>query len=96
MSVYEAMVILPERLTEEEIETGLDGLKSQIKTLGGDVQAATRMGKKPFARKLHKQSTGEYALVTFSGDNKLVSSLHDSLRHNDSIFRMQVIRLPEA
>jgi len=95
VSVYEAMVILPDRLTEDEIEKGLDSLKSEIKSLGGTVQAATRMGKKNFARKLNKQSTGEYALVTFSGTGNLSGQLQERLKHNESIFRIQVVRLPE-
>lgn len=95
MSRYEAMVILPEALGEEQIEQGLDTLKNEIKTLGGTVNAATRMGKKNFARPLRKQRLGEYALVTFTAPGDGVAKLLERIKHNESLFRVQVVRVNE-
>jgi ribosomal protein S6 len=91
---YEAMVILPESLTEEEIEAGLDSLNKEIKVLGGTVAGkAARMGRKPFARPMKKQTAGEYALLRFELAGDQVTNLHENLRLNDAIFRIQVTRL---
>ena len=93
---YEAMVILPESLTEDEIQVGLDSLNKEIKTLGGTVAGkAARMGRKPFARPMNKQTAGEYALLRFEMSGDKVGDLHESLRLNKSIFRLQVTRLEE-
>jgi ribosomal protein S6 len=89
------MVILPEALQEEQIEQGLDTFKNEIKTLGGVVNAATRMGKKNFARPLAKQRSGEFALVTFTLDGERVTRLHERIKHSDLLFRVQIIRVEE-
>lgn len=92
---YEAMVILPESLTEEEIESGLDALSEEIKGLGGTAGKAARMGRKPFARPLKKQTAGEYALLRFELAGEQVTPLLEKLKFHKPIFRIQVSRLEE-
>lgn len=93
---YEAMVILPESLTEDEIEAGLDSLTEEIKGLGGSAGKAARMGRKPFARPMKKQTAGEYALLRFELAGDQVDVLLEKLRFNEAIFRIQVTRLQET
>ena len=95
MSRYEAMVILPEALQEDQVEQGLDNLKNEIKALGGSVNAATRMGKKNFARPLAKQRLGEFALVTFSVGGEHIAKLRERIKLNNALFRVQIIRVEE-
>jgi len=93
---YEAMVILPESLTEEEIEAGLSLLSDVIKKRGGTLQGKpTRLGRKPFARPMKKQQIGEYALLRMELDGAEVSNVHEDVRLEDAIFRLQISRLPE-
>lgn len=97
MNRYEAMVILPESLTEEEIEQGLGVLTTQIKNLGGtNAGKPARMGRKNFARPMSKQTAGEYALLRFELAPENVDKLLESLKLEKAIFRIQVTRLPEA
>ena len=97
MNRYEAMVILPESLTEDEIEAGLSMLTAKIKELGGNNQGKpARMGRKPFARPMAKQTAGEYALLRFELAGEKVDSLLDELKLETAIFRIQISRLPDA
>ena len=89
------MVILPESLTEDEIEKGLAALASHIKGQGGSANKATRMGRRTFARPLDKQTAGEYALVRFELPGDKVDALLRELKLEDAIFRIQISRLPE-
>jgi len=93
---YEAMVILPESLTEDEIEQGLDTLTAAVKKLGGEAGKASRMGRKTFARPMDKQTVGEYALLRFELDGEKVDAFLDSLKRDERIFRIQITRLPET
>lgn len=95
MNRYEAMVILPESLTEDEIEKGLGVLNAAIKKLGGTANKATRMGRRTFARPLDKQTAGEYALVRFELPGDQVDALLHDLKLEEAIFRIQISRLPE-
>lgn len=95
MNRYEALVILPEDLGEEEVEKGLESLREEIKSLGGSSSKATRMGRKPFARPLNKRTSGEYALVHLTIDGDKLTPLHERLKFNDAIFRIQVTRVEE-
>lgn len=95
MNRYEAMVILPERLTEEEIEKGLDTFCKVIKALGGSANRPTRLGRRPFARPLKKETSGEFALVNFSIDNQKLVELREQIRHDEYIFRVSISRVDE-
>jgi ribosomal protein S6 len=90
------MVILPESLTEDEIEQGLTRLTDAIKAQGGSGGKASRMGRKTFARPMKKQHVGEYALLRFELAGDKVDPMIKSLKLDEAIFRIQVTRLPEV
>ncbi len=97
MNRYEAMVILPESLIEEEIEKALATLVVSIKSLGGNAHGKpTRMGRKTFARPMRKQTAGEYALLRFELDGQKLDQLGRDLKRVESIFRIQFTRLADA
>jgi len=94
---YEAMVILPESLTEDEIEKGLGVLTAAVKKAAGTVAGKpTRLGRKAFARPMAKQTAGEYALMRFEMPGGNVDAFQKSLKLEEAIFRIQVTRLAEA
>ena len=95
MNRYEAMVILPERLTEEEIEKGLDSICKVIKDLGGSTNRPTRLGRRPFARPLKKETSGEFALVAITIDPQRLVELRERIRHDEFLFRVQISRVDE-
>jgi ribosomal protein S6 len=91
------MVILPESLTEDEIEKGLGVLTAAVKKAAGTVAGKpTRLGRKAFARPMAKQTAGEYALMRFEMPGGNVDAFQKSLKLEEAIFRIQVTRLAEA
>jgi len=89
------MVILSERLTEEEVEKGLDSLCKIIKDLGGSTNRPTRLGRRPFARPLKKETSGEFALVTLTIESQRLVELRERIRHDELLFRVQISRVDE-
>ena len=92
MNDYEAMMILPDSLKDEQLDKALDGVVAQIKELGGSAAKPTKLGRRPFARALEKKTSGEYALMRFQLDPAKIQDLHARLKLNDDVFRVQFIR----
>ncbi len=96
MNKYEAMLIFPESLKEEQLETAMDKIKAEIEKMGGKVEGATRLGRRQFARKMEKQGSGNYAVVTFLLGGDKIAALQGRFKLNEEIFRVQIVRTPEV
>ena len=96
MNKYEAMIIFPESLKEEQLDGSLDKVVAEIEKTGGKVDAKTRLGRRSFARRMDKQSGGQYMVVTFRLDGGKLSALQGRFKLNEEIFRVQIVRAPEA
>ena len=92
MNKYEAMFIVPESL--KDIEEALGKVRDEIKKHGGDVESATRLGKRMFARKMKKQDAGQYVIMTFKAPTDQVKTLMARFKMNEEIFRVQIVRAP--
>jgi ribosomal protein S6 len=89
---YEGMFIFPEGRTEEELDNALDKVKEQISAIGGEVQAATKLGRRPFARPMNKQTGGMYYVVTFTMTGEQLADLRERLKFSEDIFRAEFYR----
>lgn len=96
MNQYETMVIFREALSEDAVEKGIEEFKGAVVALGGEIDGSTRMGRKVFARKMDKQSAGEYALVRFKLEPLKVKEIKEKLRLSEYLFRMQTSVLNKA
>ena len=92
MSKYEAMFIFADDLKEDALEQALTKVRAEIKKIGGEVESTTRMGRKPFARILHKKEAGQYVLVTFTCGGEHISTLLAKYRLNEEVFRVTIMR----
>ena len=92
MNKYEAMFIFPESL--KDVEETLEKVRGEIRKHGGDVESATRLGKRMFARKMKKQDAGQYVIVTFKLPTDQVKTLMARFKMNEEIFRVQIVRAP--
>lgn len=88
---YEAMVILPNVLKDDEIAKALGELGEEIARLGGEVTRSDVLGSKGFARPMKKQHAGVYARVDFSMPPEAIARLRQRVKLRPSIFRMQII-----
>lgn len=90
MKKYEALFILSNTISDEQLEKKIDQISSEIVKLGGTVQAATRMGRLTFARPLAKKEAGIYVQIVFHIDPAKTNSLHEHYRHNEDVIRLQI------
>ena len=94
MNKYEALMILPEALKDTMLEESIGRVKAEIKKLGGDVDSTTRLGKRAFARKLKKQDSGHYVILSFTIPGEQIRPLQARLKLSEDVFRVQVVRAP--
>jgi len=92
MNKYEAMFIFADELKDEVLEEALNKVRAEIKKVGGAVESTTRMGRKAFARPLHKKESGQYVLITFSCGGEHISALLAKYNLNEEVFRVTIMR----
>jgi ribosomal protein S6 len=95
MNTYEALFIFPDSLKEEVLDATVNKVRQEIEKSGGKVDSATRMGRRPFARPMQKQTSGHYMVITFKYDGEKLRALQARFKLIEEIFRVQFIRLPE-
>ena len=94
MNKYEAMFIFPESIKDSALEETLGTVKAEIKKLGGEVDSATRLGKRAFSRPMKKQEAGQYALVAFRAGGDIIPQLLARYKLDEDVFRVQIVRAP--
>ena len=96
MKKYEVLFILSNTISDEQMETKIEQIRSEITKLGGTVQATTRMGRINFARPIAKKEAGLYVQTVFLMEPAKIAALHERYRHNEDLIRMQITsaRLP--
>lgn len=92
MNKYEGMFIFPDDFNEERLDEAVDKVKAEIEKAGGTVDAATKLGRRPFARALHKKNGGIYYVVTFDMTGEQLAGLRSRLKFSEEIFRAEFYR----
>jgi ribosomal protein S6 len=88
---YEALFILSNTISDDQMESKIEQISSEITKQGGNVQAATRMGRITFARPLAKKDAGNYVQLVFMMEPDKVKLLHERYRHNEDLIRLQIM-----
>jgi len=91
---YEAVVILPETLADDQINKVLKSFEKEVKGLKGSCSSASRMGRKLFARPLKNMTAGEYVLYNIDIEPGKVQPLLDRCKLNENLFRVQMFNKP--
>lgn len=91
MKNYEALFILSNSISDEQLDGKIEQISSEIIKLGGNVQAATRMGRITFARPLAKKEAGIYVRILFLLEPAKVAALQERYRHNENLIRLQIV-----
>ncbi|TAN36727.1 MAG: 30S ribosomal protein S6 [Verrucomicrobia bacterium] len=92
MNKYEAMFIFADDLKDEALEEALNKVRAEIKKVGGEVASTTRMGRRAFARPLHKKESGQYVLIVFSCGGEHITPLLAKYHLNEEVFRVTIMR----
>ena len=93
MKKYEATIILAKKIDDAEIDKQMEPVKQAVEKLGGQVAAATRMGRYSFARPFNggKHNGGIYVLLSFSMPPDKIETFRDDFKYNDNIVRIQIV-----
>ena len=94
-TMYEGMFILPNSLNDEQMDEGLASVKSEIERCGGEVKSLTRIGKRTFARPMHKKDSGQYVVIEFEMEGTQVDAFRARCKLNEYVFRVQVVLASE-
>ena len=85
---YRATFILDNRGKEDSIEQIIEGVKTDIVAVQGEVTAVDNIGKRDFVRVTDKKLTGAtYVHMNFSAPADGPSHLKERLRLNSSVYR---------
>jgi ribosomal protein S6 len=93
---YEGLFIFPETLKDTALEEVLGGVKDEIQKHGGEVESATRLGKRAFSRRMKKQEAGHYVMFALKLPGDQIPSLLSRFKLNENVFRVQIVRASES
>jgi small subunit ribosomal protein S6 len=91
MNTYEGMFIINPQLSDEETTKVVSFIQEEITKNGGKILQVQIMGKQHLAYPIKKFKEGQYLLLNFSGDGKLVPKILSKYRINESIVRHLIL-----
>ena len=91
MRTYEALYIVRPQLTDEEIQTVVDGVLKLITNNGGTIVRSEVWGKRRLAYEVKKQQEGVFVLVRFQAPGDAIKKLREHFRLSESIIRHLVV-----
>lgn len=95
-TLYEGLFIFPEMLDEEGLDLAIARVKEELEKLGGTLESATRLGKKTFARPLHKQKAGFYVVLMIKLEGGKIDAFKHRLKLATDVFRAQFVKAEET
>ncbi len=94
LRLYEVLVIVDPRPTDEEAAALLEQLGELLKTLGAEVQKVDNWGKRRLAYDIKKQREGTYAVFEVSAEPSMVKEFERQIRLNENVLRFLSTRVP--
>jgi len=91
MNTYELVVILTQKLSEEDKNATVVKISNLIKD-NGEVTSVDDMGVKKLAYEIKKESDGHYYLFNFMATPNSILELERVLRIDDSVLKYMTIK----
>lgn len=92
MRKYETIFILNPEISEEEVNTTVDKVKSIIEKSNGVVENVDLWGKKRLAYEINKKNDGYFILVNFSSGEDFPKELDRNFRIMDTVIRHIIVK----
>ena len=93
---YDALFIFPGTTKDETLGQTVEKTTAEITRLGGTIEETDMtMGRRNFARKMHKKDNGIYVKVRFLLAAASVAELRARYRLNEDVFRVQILARDE-
>jgi small subunit ribosomal protein S6 len=93
LRVYDVLLIVDPRLTEEEVAQLGTRLQEAMLGLGGEVLTLENWGKRRLSFELRKQREGQYLLLQVKASPPVVREYERQLRLNESVLRFMTTRV---
>ena len=85
---YRATFILDNRGEKDSIDQILEGVKTEIAAVQGDITAVENLGRRDFLRVTDsKYTAGTYVQVNFTAPAQAPTQLRERLRLNNNVYR---------
>ena len=95
MKKYDGLYIFAGNAKDDVLENSLAKAVAEIERFGGKIEAQDILGKRTFARPMHKRENGVYALVRFEMDPLKVKDLVNRHRIVEEVFRVQILAVDD-
>jgi len=95
MNKYDGLYIFAGSAKDDVLDKQIDKVRGEITRLSGNVLTTEVLGKKTFARPMHKRDNGVYVRIRFELDPAQVSTLIDRYHLIEDIFRVQILAVDE-
>lgn len=96
MKKYDGLYIFAGNAKDDVLENSLAKAVAEIERFGGKIEAQDILGKRTFARPMHKRENGVYALVRFEMDPLKVKDLVNRYRLVEEVFRVQILAVDDC
>ena len=95
MKKYDGLYIFAGNAKDDVLESSLTKAVAEIERFGGKVESQDILGKRAFARPMHKRENGVYALVRFEINPANVKELVNRYRLVEEVFRVQILAVDD-
>src|ERR1700693_5088253 len=96
MWFYEQLFIINTDAPDEEGDTFVEQLRTQLTSAGATVDKVEKWGKRRLAYRVDKYREGTYVLLQFSCEPTVVKELERRLRVSDVVLKFLTVRIDET
>jgi len=89
---YETLFVIKPTLTEEEIKTQIDNVKSILEKNGAEIAGTFDWGMRKLAYEIEKNPRGYYYVIYYTAPSSLIKELERNFRYNEEIIRFLNIK----
>ena len=93
--LYEVMFIVRPDVEDEEADKLIESLSATVKSGGGQVKSAEKLGRRKLAYQVRKFNDGNYILLTVEADGAVVLELERRLRVTEQVIKFITVRMDE-
>ena len=95
MKKYDGLYIFAGSAKDDVLDKQIDKVRGEITRLSGNVLSTDLLGKKTFARPLHKRDNGVYVKIRFELDPAQIPTLIGRYHLSEDVFRVQILAVDE-
>jgi small subunit ribosomal protein S6 len=93
--LYEVMFIVRPDVEDEEADKLIESLSTTVKSGGGQVKSAEKLGRRKLAYQVRKFNDGNYILLTVEANGAVVLELERRLRVTEQVIKFITVRMDE-